>query len=873
MGKHGRFLIAAMLAPLPMIAAAQTAPVVESIAIPESALSIPAPLPDRASDPVNAKLHAQLRTMLLRRAGGVTSAAELPAALRRDDHVLVQVDLAATMALADARDLLARHGAQVRNSLGASVHEVWMPFDRLRELAQDDAVASIAPARLIQRLATTSQGVVASNAKYWQTFNPAYTGTGLTIAMIDAFDKTGIGALQSSGDWPASTGANPPLSCFDVANAPGGPPFTATSCTAGTFGGNAIRHGNATLEIAYDVAPGAKYRAYDTLVVGDWYDAILDAANVNATGGSLGAVRANVISASLSAPGDSIGDGTAIPGSIAEAAGYARNRGVLVVNAAGNDRRNHWGGLFTQSVVGGGYHTWTGTTTIYNFFGLNDSASCIPPNTLITVSMYWNNWVQSGGNFAATHDYDIYLYENFGSAVSPNWNVVAASNQLQNGGAGQKPVEYVQYTSTNAGTTGGCSSGSAVYAITVVRAITTSAVDNLQVFATAQNDTGSYTLNYNVAGRSLDFPADSPNVLSVAAIDVANATTTPQEPFSSEGPVLASGGAIPANPVPGTDANLKPDLAGFDDVTTVSLAPSKFFGTSAAAPQVAGMAALFMQRFGVQTSAANLDAKILNPLRAIAATGSNDLGTAGKDYQYGNGRLRFQKESALKFIQQPSSASANTAIAPAITAGIYDAENKLVPYGVFDTLALTIANDPNGGSAVLSGGGNANLVAGIASWALAKINLGGTGYTLKASASAATTPPINLSVTSTAFNITTSAASKLVFTVQPSNAQVGAPITPTIKVSLQDSAGNVVTSNNSTVVTLTRNTCSGVTVRNGAQTASGGVATFTGAALYTTGSATLTASASGLSSATSNSFTVSASTEFIFRGAFETCNP
>ena len=79
------------------------------------------------------------------------------------------------------------------------------------------------------------------------------------------------------------------------------------------------------MEIAYDVAPGATFLAYDTETVGDWRNAILDAAHLNSTGASLGAVKANVISASLAAPLDGKGDGTALPGSIAEAAGFAKS--------------------------------------------------------------------------------------------------------------------------------------------------------------------------------------------------------------------------------------------------------------------------------------------------------------------------------------------------------------------------------------------------------------------------------------------------------------------------------------------------------------------------------------------------------------------
>jgi hypothetical protein len=811
----------------------------------------------RVVDSVDAKIHAQLRDALDAIARGISPSAatsHLPSALRNADEVLVEVRFADTAH--DAIGTLQRHGAQHRHSMGATLHEVWIPLSRLRELAAEPDVIIIRPARLARPVigSKTSEGVAAGNANYWQTFVPSYDGTGIKIAMIDTYDSSKIGTLQTSKDWPATS----KLSCFDVKNVPTDPPYTPQSCTLSSFGSLGGQHGNATMEIAYDVAPGANFLAYDTVTVGDWYNAILDAAHLNGSGASLGAVKANVISASLAAPLDGKGDGTALPGSIAEAAGFAKTHGVLVVNAAGNERENHWGGLFALASTGNGFHTWSGSSTIYNPYGDGTgNAYCVPDGDNIYVDLYWNDW--TGANPGLDHT--VYLYQDTSTTGTANWVNVAISGTPDNV-PNSFPQQSLQYEA-GGGATGGCPANSAVYAIAVTKNSGVITNYNLQVFATTDDD---IPINFRVAPRSLDFPADSPNVLSIAAIDVANATTTPVEPFSSEGPVLASGGGLPTNPNPLTDTNLKPDIASFDDVSTVTYSPSKFFGTSASTPHVAGMAALFMERFGVQTSTTNLTNVIITPLRTIASTGSNDLGTVGKDYQYGYGRLKFQKEAALSFLQQPTNTLVNSVITPAVKIGIVDTEGKPDIYTLYNDANLAIGTNPGGGT--LSGGGTALFTQGIATYSALKISKAGTGYTL-----AATSTPSGLVATSNPFNITTGAATKLAFTVQPSAVVAGHVVSPTVQVSVEDANGNVVPTG-SFSVTLKKTTCAAVPIGGGPITTVNGVASFPSLTLWTVANGVaLQATATGLTSVNSSTFNVTANSDVVFRNGFETCTP
>jgi subtilisin family serine protease len=808
--------------------------------------------PADSDDAVARKIHAQLR------AARGDPAARLPAQLASGDGVLAEIRFLPDAGEARSAQALARAGAQLRNTLSTDRVEAWIDRAQLYDLARDADVVSITPARLARHLigTRTSEGVAAGRANLWQANTPALNGSGVVIAVIDSFDNNAneVNNLQASSDWPPDSRIN----LLDYKTFSAAPP----QCSPSSFGCLNVRHGNATLEIAYDVAPGANFRAYDTVTVGDWRRAIIDAANVSATtGNSTGAVRAQIISASLGAPLDGKGDGSALPGSIAEAAGWARNRGLLVVNAAGNEREQHWDGLFTAASSGNGFHTWSGSNTVFNAFGEGSSAYCIPAGEVISVAMHWNNWLSGGAN----RNYDLYLYRRTNGST---WESLPAaqSTMIQGGGAGQTPQEYIDFVAS--GSTTGCAANSAVYGVAVVRVAGTTTRENLEVFT-------NIPLQQRVEERSLSFPADSPNLISVGAINVATAGSAPQQPFSSEGPVLASGGGL-TNGNAASDTNLKPDVASFDNVSTVSygiggtnpIQDTAFIGTSAATPHVAGMAALLMQRNGIPTSAAQLDTLIVTPLRSLAGTGSNDLGTAGRDYQYGYGRLRLQRENTLSFLQPPTNTDVGDPITPAVKVRVLDDEGLAVPMGLLANAGIAIGNDPNGGSAVLSNGGNQPLVDGVATWSNLRISLGGIGYTLRASGGML--PAAN----STAFTIATGAPSALEFAQQPVTTPAGTTLPP-ITVRVEDISGNLVTSDNTTLVRLVRSNCTSTPVTGGSPVAVvNGIATFANVVLFTTGSSQrLQAMATGRSSDTSSTFSITSSNNVIFRDGYESCPP
>jgi len=187
--------------------------------------------------------------------------------------------------------------------------------------------------------------------------------------------------------------------------------------------------------------------------------------------------------------------------------------------------------------------------------------------------------------------------------MNDSGQIVAKSEFNQNGSAGSHPTEQISYIAAASGE---------YHVMVVTNSVT--GIYELELFSLYQD------FEHKVSTGSICEPADSPKVLAVGAVYHGSWANGPQESFSSLGP--SNGGLV------------KPDVTGPDGTQCLTWSTYRgggFYGTSAAAPHVAGAAGLILSR-NTSMNALQLFQKLEND--------AVDIGDAGKDNIYGSGKLR-----------------------------------------------------------------------------------------------------------------------------------------------------------------------------------------------------------------------------------------
>ena len=308
--------------------------------------------------------------------------------------------------------------------------------------------------------------------------------------------------------------------------------------------------------------------------------------------------------------------------------------------SVGNQARRHYQELYVDSGVdgaafvgqSGSFHRFGPTQDTTDCYGLGPAIGnpiLVNPSNTVVVFLTWDDtWG------AASTDYDLYLFDNATGQM-----VLGSTDDNVN--VTGDPVEVVAVTN---------GFGSAkfidVYIHNFQNAATPKALELFVLGGTAC-PIGTDP-NFNTIASSVPAQSDAGGgVISAGAIDASDPGTDDIEPFSSHGPT--------------NNGVVKPDVTAIDGVAVTGAGgfPSTFFGTSAAAPHVAGLAALLLSlRPDLKAGEAGDDpAADRAALRSAIVGTAVDLGAAGVDNTFGSGRVHGLK------------AAAPLLVAPTVTAG------------------------------------------------------------------------------------------------------------------------------------------------------------------------------------------------------------
>ena len=471
------------------------------------------------------------------------------------------------------------YGARVLKTRGNLV-AAEVPIDKIEAMVSD--IEGIKHARF--PLQFFHQGEISEGVDLTGAINfhdTGFKGAGVKVAVMD-FGFKGLTDAHLNGDIPYGTRT------YD---------FTGDGIETKYY------HGTACAEVVHDIAPQAELHLLKVSDEIDIYNA-LDYCKNN---------DIDVISLSLSTFGSGPGDGT---GDLDEAFDEARANGILVVTSTGNFATmtmgdmtygSHWEGPFYDSNNDNVHEFIPGDLESFlNAIGAvpdqDDDGN--PRTSEVTIVMRWDDWPYSDV------DYDMYLHD------YETGDLVDYSNTIQDGS--QPPLEVIVVDLPDS------EDYAHYYALFIEKAPGEPEGTDLEIYLGGTSvfvPFYPYSSAIATSSSSIAEPADAESVLAVGAIDYMNWETGPQEDFSSQGPT---------NAWAGSSARIKPDIMGPDGVTSFTYGISSFLGTSAAAPHVAGAAALIL----------SMD-PALSPdeLQSFIESSAIDMGSGGKDNIYGWGRL------------------------------------------------------------------------------------------------------------------------------------------------------------------------------------------------------------------------------------------
>ena len=447
--------------------------------------------------------------------------------------------------------------------------QVWISIDKVEELAKWGEIKLIRAPIRPQINSINSEGKDVIGATSWH--NSGLTGKGVKLGVID-LGFSGYSSLLGS-ELPSDTQA------------------VYTGSTSDFY---STEHGTVCAEIAYDMSPDAELYLVN---VGDYDVAFHNAVswlklqNVNVISSSIGinlktycALLYEAQKTSFNYISSQINFLDNLKDQWDSTINSAINQGITWSQAAGNDGTKKWIGYFNDS--DGDYCLNFTSYENYNEIELSN----FEYGQEVYVLMMWG----SDSEGYTSDDYDLYITNNSG-------NIVDYSEIDQDKfPLGIETCKFIPLHGVR-------------YFVRVFQYRATPQKIGLLLGASQFPNFKHFTSGGTVR---LFTPASNPNVITVGAVPYNNPYAI--EPYSSQGPTV--GGII------------KPDLVAPDGVSTSSFGWHNFYGTSAAAPHVAGACALVKQAYPTWSPS-----QIKNYLEQNA----QDLGESGKDNVYGSGLVQL----------------------------------------------------------------------------------------------------------------------------------------------------------------------------------------------------------------------------------------
>lgn len=340
--------------------------------------------------------------------------------------------------------------------------------------------------------------------------------------------------------------------------------------------GEGAGEGTAMLEIVNDLAPGANLAFYGPTTSADMSAGITALANAGC----------DVIVDDLTF----FDQPTFEEGQIAQTINNVVANGVVYCTSAGNDANNHFQGDFTGIGSLGGP-----TRNVHGFPNQSGAQRFIAaPQSSTRILMQWADRFGSAGD-----DYDLYV-------ITQNGSIVAKSDDTQDGN--DLPMEVVQVTNTS-------SSPQTFFVIVDLFSGQPKRFDLLY-------SRSILDLDFKSGTSSIGHNQNAARAITVAAINASDPGHDTLADYSSQGPVDIF--------FPSFERRNKPEITAIDGVSVTGAAgfPSPFFGTSAATPHAAAVAALMLEADPGLTP----DAVLVTMQRSAF-----DYGPAGYDFAYGAG--------------------------------------------------------------------------------------------------------------------------------------------------------------------------------------------------------------------------------------------